>query len=243
MHHSYKMIRSCIRTNPELLLNITDKKLLSYIDSFLPYSVGFEIECSPKLEYPRRTQHVMIKDLIVVSLPDLLDVQITENEQRFRIPAGLKGLVSLYKLTSYLKEFLGLNHSSGIHYHVDFTDAPEIFINHVWLYIKANRIEYQRTYDIEFEKCYHSRMLKEDRFMQENTSWILDSLKHWNYTGRYNEHSVSFHKTQVRFHSTYNTVEFRIGEMTFDYELLVKRIINCCNISKKIKQQLKKGGF
>lgn len=68
----------------------------------------------------------------------------------------------------------------------------------------------------------------------QDHDWILKSLDKWGYKGSFNERQVSSVKAgwvSKRVH----TLEFRIGEMTFDYELLIKRILNCQNIVRRLK--------
>lgn len=66
--------------------------------------------------------------------------------------------------------------------------------------------------------------------------WILDSLESWNYTGSFNKREIRVDKNGwVRICKIYKTIEFRIGEMSFDYETLIKRIIHCQNIVKRLK--------
>ncbi len=138
----------------------------------------------------------------------IMAVDIDYGEQRFRIPNGIKGAICLYNICEKLKLFSTLNLASGIHYHVDFTDITKNQFN--------NLLEQHKG----------------------TNSFILKALKSWDYKGSYNSWYVSGAKDAVRFHKTYQTVEFRIGEMTFDYELMIKRILHCQNICKKLKQSL-----
>lgn len=68
-------------------------------------------------------------------------------------------------------------------------------------------------------------------------NFVLDELDSWNYPpGRYNEYrEVSEYKARwVRFDDVYKTVEYRIGEQTFDYSLLAKRIIHVNALTQKM---------
>lgn len=71
------------------------------------------------------------------------------------------------------------------------------------------------------------------------TRWMLDSIKCWNYKGRNNKWEISYGKTAIRLHSDYRTIEYRIGEMSFDYELIIKRILHANNITNKVISSLK----
>lgn len=148
---------------------------------------------------------VELAEKIFQEIEDIISVNFDDTELRFRIPSGIKGMNCLYKITEYLKKYALLNPDSGIHYHIDCTDVPYF----------------------QYEHMYYS--------CKGENSWVLDALKSWNYTGQFNKWSVSDVKTAVKFHKHYKTVEFRIGEMTFDYELMMKRILHCQNIVRKLK--------
>lgn len=60
--------------------------------------------------------------------------------------------------------------------------------------------------------------------------WVLEELDSWNYKGTYNDRKSSW----IRFNSL-ETLEIRIGEMTFEYPLLLKRIIHCNDIVRRLK--------
>lgn len=71
--------------------------------------------------------------------------------------------------------------------------------------------------------------------VSRHSGYILKELDKWGYTGVYNAKKVSSERAWVRTHTGKNTIEFRIGEMTFDYEILVKRIIHVNEIVKTIR--------
>ncbi len=79
-----------------------------------------------------------------------------------------------------------------------------------------------------------------NRFIEsKDHSWILKSLDKWGYKGAFNGRIVSSIKGGWVSKRT-DTLEFRIGEMTFDYELLIKRILNCQNIVRRLKHTYNK---
>lgn len=162
---------------------------------YLPYSVGFEIECFKGDDFNIDS---------FLNIPDIMDVDITEGEQRFRIPPGFKGLHCLYNISTQLKLNSLLNPDSGIHYHIDCTD-----VYHLFNYGNIGK----------------------------NEKWILEELSKWGYKGTYNLKSVRFDNSHrwVRFQPSFKTAEFRIGEMTFDYDVLFVRIAHCCKIIEKLK--------
>ncbi len=71
------------------------------------------------------------------------------------------------------------------------------------------------------------------------TQWMLDSVKCWNYKGTANKWVVSYQRTAIKLHKDYRTIEYRIGEMSFDYELIIKRILHANNITNKAISSLK----
>jgi hypothetical protein len=107
------MLRDFVKTNPLALLLLNKQEEINFVNEFLPYSTGFEIECerakSYKLEY--------FKDI-----PLIMDTDSWSEEQRFRIPNGINGILCLYFISLQARKHLTLNAGSGIHYHVDCTD-------------------------------------------------------------------------------------------------------------------------
>lgn len=143
-------------------------------------------------------------------------VSISSFESRFRIPSGIKGMIALYKLCDWLKSTQEMNLKSGIHYHVDFTDMGKPF-------------EYFTYY-----------------YKHPDYEWVLQALESWNYTGGYNSKAISCDgkcKFWVCRRPELNTFEFRIGNMSFDYEYLITRVLSLQNICKKIKSQMNKEYF
>ena len=136
-------------------------------------------------------------------------------EFKFRIPNGIRGMMALYRVCEILREHFELNLKSGIHYHIDCSDLD--------------------NFSLFAEHSYES-YLKDSR-----NFWALQSLKSWNYNGNYNPWKVTDSKEGViSFRSGLKTIEFRLGEMTFDYNLMLKRIIHAQNITKKFKNDYKK---
>jgi hypothetical protein len=176
-------------SNP-LLLITHYKEHQKTIDSYLPYSIGIEIECSRKDNY-------MVE--FFQKIPYMMEVNSDSGESRFRIPNGLRGLICLYLLSLTCKQQLELNPDSGIHYHCDLTD------------------------------CY-SKFKKE--MTPSHNEYILSELDKWDYKGTYNPRKVvgECYASWARFQDTFKTIEIRIGEMTFEYELLLKRILHITEI-------------
>ena len=77
-------------------------------------------------------------------------------------------------------------------------------------------------------------------FIDKYSDYILTELDKWEYKGTYNPRKCIFSENRnwVRFKKSYKTMEIRIGEMTFDYELLFERIRHSSEIVKTLKDKL-----
>ncbi len=90
---------------------------------------------------------------------------------------------------------------------------------------------------------YHVDMTKtfgsiNNKFIEDNREWILKELESWEYDGNFNSKGIGYGHYWVRLSQEHKTSEFRIGEMTFDYQLLIKRIVHCNSIVKKMNINL-----
>ena len=136
----------------------------------------------------------------IKSICGIVDCTSSALEQRFRISKGFKGMCALYSALEYMKMLCELNPGSGIHYHVDLTDI------------------YDDVYWLEFESLHKEYLLSE-----------LDS---WDYKGTYNARGFGILSRSywLAKRDRYKTIECRIGEMTFDYNLIMKRIFHLTTI-------------
>lgn len=195
VHVPEENINSIIATNP-LLLNSRDAQVIKVGNHYLPYSTGIEIECTMKNGFNEES----FRDI-----EGLLSCDVNKySEQRFRIDNGINGLKALRIISdNMIKEGL-LNEDSGIHYHIDCTDAYDTFTH---------------------------------ENVESNKDWMLEELDTWNYKGSYNKRDVSFTMSAnwIRFQPSFKTMEFRLGEMTFSYPLLFKRIVHANSIVKRYK--------
>lgn len=77
--------------------------------------------------------------------------------------------------------------------------------------------------------------------LKHHAEYILSELESWGYIDdekAFNVKAVGGGFNWVRTNSQFSTLEFRIGEMTFDYELLFKRIFHCNEIVKTVKDRI-----
>lgn len=210
MERGYANLRELVNTNPLGFLVGYDSKLTRIAENYLPYSTGIEIECG---YLGGRSTNIFSHD--ARNIPDIMDVDCDLNEKRFRIPAGIKGMICLYRICELVKKDCELNMKSGIHYHIDCTDLP-------------------------FDKFFYDENNERSKWYSHG-EWMLKILDNWGYKGTYNSRSVSSSGSNwVRISTEHKTLEFRIGEMSFDYQVLIKRIISCQKITRMFKKQILK---
>lgn len=154
-------------------------------------------------------------NLEIAAIPGIVSSDCSDTELRIRIKSGIEGMIALYNALEYIKEHTVPNFKSGIHYHIDCRDMS---------------LRGRGNSGMGSSVC--------DYIIDDHQAWILNALEHWGYKGLYNRREVSISKTMVKLHKEYDTMEFRIGEMSFDYSLIIKRIINCQNIVRVIKRSM-----
>lgn len=190
-------IEDAIYKHPLSLKSIKNQEILNIIEEYLPYSTGFEIECNYGTNFNINN---------FKNIENIIEVSCDSDEQRFRIPKGIKGLICLYEICKQLKLNSTLNLESGIHYHIDMTDT---------FYLLNKEL------------------------VELNEEWILEELDKWDYKGTYNIRKCRIdYRCWLQFQTQFNTAEIRIGEMTFDYELICKRIIDGNRIIKQLNNYL-----
>lgn len=180
---------------PLTLLTIKDKEVINQINNLIPYSTGFEIECNKQNTYD-------IKNF--ESIPDIVHIQVDNGEQRYRIPNGIKGIICLHNICYQLRLNSELNYGSGIHYHIDCTDAKKLHTD--------------------------------NKALDTNAGWILPELDKWGFRGLQSR-GIGSTGRWIRT-SYHNTLEFRIGNMSFDYNVLLKNIVSANTIVRRLKDQL-----
>lgn len=74
-------------------------------------------------------------------------------------------------------------------------------------------------YHIDMRHVYNK--LVTNSFICNTEKYVLNELESWDYKGTYNSKKVG---GWYRFQAGFQTIEFRIGEMTFEYPQMVKRI-------------------
>lgn len=192
--------------SPLGLLSLPEK-LTSIADTMLPFSTGFEIECNLNDELLKRIIDGFWKSEITV-------------DQLFR--RAVPSLLDV-NIDSGEQRF---RISNGIQGFISLYQLCEVLKSYSTLN-PASGIHYH----VDFTKYFGH--VNYD-FIAENNNWILKELDTWGYSGVYNKRQCSFDKKWLRYHCPNQTLEFRIGEMSFDYEVLVKRIIHANAIVTKL---------
>jgi hypothetical protein len=135
--------------------------------------------------------------------PSFVQLDFDYMEQRFSFRGTpIINLINLYLVCEILTKHYQLNMQSGIHYHIAYDDRP----------LKGVGI-----------------LNKNQKLIDK----VLKRLDSWGYEGKYNERGVNllFKGKWLCRRSSFKTFEFRIGEMTFDYQLIFKRIKECQQIT------------
>ena len=182
-----KVTEICIYTNPLPLLEVTNPVLLEIIDNYLPYSHGMEFECVQKDNYDEE---------VFKQIPNIMAVDVDNNEQRYRIPSRLKGMICLWEICKNMKIHSIVSEESSNHYHTDMSD--------VWENI-------------------------DNEYYKSNKEWIQEELKLWGTAKNLSQINNWF------YWNSHKTLEIRIGEPTFDYPVIIKRLIQCANIVRRLK--------
>ncbi len=208
---SEQKLKEIVKTSPLALLGLRNNEMIAYANNLLPYSTGFEIECI-NVDSIFNTQAFL-------DIPDIMAVNCDTGEKRFRIPNGIKGMICLYNICEQLKISCQLNEGSGIHYHVDMSDCYSTYFRNT-----------------------NSGTAKQ--FFNQNKEWLLTALDTWGYIEAfhklnpdekpYNSREVGWSHNWIRFNDI-GTMEIRIGEMSFDYEVLIKRIIHANQLAVKLR--------
>lgn len=81
-------------------------------------------------------------------------------------------------------------------------------------------------YHVDCTDIWH---LKTHKHEEVGRKWILEELETWN-----PEYTIIKSPYWLKFNCL-KTMEYRVGEMTFDYEILAKRMIHCNDMTRRFK--------
>ena len=150
MESTWDLLLKGFTTNPFILeVNLSEENKKK-LDLLIPYSVGIEVETEPLEEVNCGDLTKQFKN----NHPEVLDIDFNSNEQRIRIPSGFIGAKCLYKFSEYLFNNFKFNLSSGLHYHVDFSELEsfpteeDIKNNGEWILKELDSWNYGGSYNI-----------------------------------------------------------------------------------------------
>lgn len=116
----------------------------------------------------------------------------------------------------------------------------------ICLYLISDQLKRNSALNLESGIHYHvdctdcfSRF--NEVFLKEYKDYILSELDTWHYKGKYNSRDVGYGAKWLRLSNEHKTLEFRCGEMTFDYSELVKNILHANQIVSNLKNLLHSG--
>ena len=244
-----KKVRQLVKSCPTLLPNLIEKlpihqqkKAHKIINTLLPRKTGIELECLLSLSNNSRLSFDEIKakyNLVdydedkgsyyarkednsydsecFYTLKDIAKAH-SFNEHRIQIKSGLEGMISLYNILQDMRIHCAENAGSGLHYHTDLAD-PTLS--------KCPKGE-NRTPAASF--IHYSGKCPSEKYLKMLDHWGY-AESGFTYNGRGFGTSNSGNAPWVKYQDGFNTLEYRIGEMSFDYSLIIKRIINCHKVT------------
>lgn len=235
MQSKTEKIRKAVKRFPYLIpLYMKDKSFdpkITYgiMKKMLPLRFSIEIECLGALNKGNRTRDLN-KLYNVYSLTrdyypeqaeeDYLNATIL-NEHRISV-LGFKQLVGFYNVLEAMKHSLFYCKGGGIHIHIDLT--PFYYSDNNSKSWKADSY-YVKLYNILSTDAYLNRVYK-----------IFGSK----YAGTYNRRSCEIDSkgNWINIRPYFKTIEFRIGDLTFEYEELIDIVIQLQALIKEINYKI-----
>lgn len=223
--------RECLLRHPYLISKLLKDKAYDpkitkgILYQMIPFRSSIEIECIKSLSIAlnigtrKHNKYVpLTKKYDILSFDDdrtnLSSKIISEHRISIRNYSQAAGL---YRILQDMKKYCILNPGSGIHIHIDASKIA----NNEFLSVSSNRFKIQKFLTLKLDEL-------EEIFGK--------------YNGTYNRKTVEFeHKgswINIRYHS-FNSIEFRIAPMTFDYETIIMWIIRCNKIVKELYKKLR----
>lgn len=108
----------------------------------------------------------------------------------------------------------------------------------VCLYRISNLLKENSIVDLESSVHIHTDLTDVENYEQEictteNREYIINQLIEWK-----TALNLSNKHGWIRFPNPLGTLEIRIGEPTFDYHILIKRVLQCSEITRHIKRTI-----
>lgn len=235
MQSKTEKIREAVKRFPYLIpLYIKDKSFdpkITYgiMKKMLPLRFSIEIECLGALNKGDRTQDLnklynvysLTRDYSYVRTEeDYLNATVL-NEHRISV-LGFKQLVGFYNVLEAMKHSLFYCKGGGIHIHIDLT--PFYYSDNNSNSWKVESY-YIKLHNVLSTNAYLDRVYK-----------IFGSK----YTGTYNRRSCEIDSkgNWINIRPYFKTIEFRIGDLTFEYEELIDIVIQLQALVKEINYKI-----
>ncbi len=241
-----EFVRELVRTNPLLIPHTLknpdyDSRITHAIMyDLLPFKLGIEIECGGNLvrrkyglpEWGGEFYKLMRDQKDIYNLDsftcDTGDGVTDYCEHRIRI-LGYKQITGLYRILEDMKKYCMINTSSGIHIHVDFSDC----FGENYFSRKGHLGRFERI-------AIRNRIVKsKEKAIEEFKKYLQEVVEFFQYKGTYSYHRVTDSKLGV-ISFREETVEFRCGNCSFDYEKIVSELIYVSQLCKKVKKHFGK---
>lgn len=205
---NYRIIKELLLINPESLAQFPKQLYKDVAKSILPYSTGIEFECDKAENY---------SEDFFISIPNIMNVNTDNLEQRYRIPSGYDGILCLYRIMELMKIYSIKYDDGGIHFHVDCTDFDKRILKE-----RANE---------NINKILS--VLDTWNYTGGQSRGIVDD--NYSYAGNNTDQKIfSIQGTWIKFNSL-NTMEFRCVDQTFHFFELFPKIVQAQEIVKKLK--------
>ena len=110
----------------------------------------------------------------------------------------------------------------------------------ICLYLVCEQLKLNSSLNLDSGSHFHcdctnyQQLLSVD-LLKKHQDFIFRELDLWDYKGTYNKKAIAYSKgCWLNVRDSFKTLEFRIGEMTFDYSVLSKRIFSVVHIVETI---------
>ena len=205
------MLGDLLYDSPLALLAIKDKQVINELNNLIPYSTAFEIEC------------------------DMVGLDRAAYYPSDEYSSIIRGHNEIFKS---IPDIMSVQNDSGEQrYRIPNGIRGIICIYHISKQLKLNSLLNPDSgihYHVDCSDCFDQicdLVGKNDG----NREYILSELDTWL------EGDTAFDRGAGSWFklNSLQTIEFRLGEMTFEYGRILKRIIHCNRIVKKFKDQIK----
>lgn len=195
-------------------------------------------------EISKLKEYVYSTPLFLLNLTDSEDIEFINNLLPYSTGFEIECNQTEYYDVSLFKNIPDIidvnNDSSEQRYRI-----PNGLVGMLCLYNICNQLKVNSSYSnsgihyhIDMTNSFH---LLTSENVGRNSEWILKELDIWGYKGNYNGRTCDLNRGDsvwIRFQKYFKTAEIRIGEMSFEYEVLIKRIIHANKIIRKLNSDI-----